>query len=327
MKAFNDEIVIYQSDDGAINFRGDLENENIIWGNLNQISSLFGRDKSVISRHIKNIFKSKELERSQTVAIFATVQKEGKRKIKRNIEYFNLDVILSVGYRVDSKTATKFRIWATKTLKKHIIEGYTINLKIIENNKEHFLKKLDDLKKIVQKNTLVDTKDVLSLIESFSNTFFTLESYDKNNFPKFNNVFEIQVDSKELKQGLLNLKKELINKGEATELFGQEKRKGELEGILGSVFQSVFGKDAYVSIEEKASHLLYFIVKNHPFNDGNKRSGAFAFIWLFQKANIDILNRISPETLATLTLLVAQSNPNEKDKIIGLILLLLHSNH
>ena len=327
MKVFNDEIVIYQSDDGAINFRGDLENESIIWGSLNQISSLFGRDKSVISRHIKNIYRSKELERSQTVAIFATVQKEGKRKIKRNIEYFNLDVILSVGYRVDSKTATKFRIWATKTLKKHIIEGYTINSKIIEHNKEHFLKTLDDLKKIVLKNTLVDTKDVFNLIESFSNTFFTLESYDKNNFPKFNNVFDIQVDSKELKQGLLNLKNELISKGEATELFGQEKRKGELEGILGTVFQSVFGKDAYVSIEEKASHLLYFIVKNHPFNDGNKRSGAFAFIWLLQKANIDILNRISPETLATLTLLVAQSNPNEKDKIIGLILLLLHSNH
>ncbi len=327
MKVFNDEIVIYQSDDGAINFRGDLENESIIWGSLNQISSLFGRDKSVISRHIKNIYRSKELERSQTVAIFATVQKEGKRKIKRNIEYFNLDVILSVGYRVDSKTATKFRIWATKTLKKHIIESYTINSKIIEHNKEHFLKTLDDLKKIVLKNTLVDTKDVFNLIESFSNTFFTLESYDKNNFPKFNNVFDIQVDSKELKQGLLNLKNELISKGEATELFGQEKRKGELEGILGTVFQSVFGKDAYVSIEEKASHLLYFIVKNHPFNDGNKRSGAFAFIWLLQKANIDILNRISPETLATLTLLVAQSNPNEKDKIIGLILLLLHSNH
>jgi len=317
-------IEIYQSENGALELQSD-KNKDTIWANLNQIAELFGRDKSVISRHIKNVFQSKELEEKSTVAIFATVQKEGKREISRDLEYFNLDMILSVGYRVNSKAATKFRQWSTKTLKQHITKGYTINQKQLEKNKQQFLQTLDDLKIVSQANKFLETKDVLSLIQTFSDTFFSLESYDKNNFPKSGNEVEIVATAKDLINDFEGLKKELIKKGEATDLFGQEKNRGSLEGIFGSVFQSVFGKDAYASAEEKAAHLLYFIVKNHPFNDGNKRSGAYAFVWLLQKASIKFTDKISPETLTTLTLLVATSLPEEKEKMIGLILLLLNT--
>ena len=318
-----DEIIIYQAKNGAIELKGDFNKDNVIWANLNQISKLFGRDKSVISRHIKNIFNGKELDKKSTVAIFATVQKEGTRTVTREIEYFNLDMILSVGYRVDSKTATNFRKWATQTLKQHITKGYTINPKQLEQNKKQFLQTLNNLKILTQNNTLVEVKDVLDLIQTFSDTFFNLERFDKNNFPKKGLYKEIKTTAEELQKDLQVLKSELIKKEEASELFAQEKKQGSLKGIFGTVFQSVFGQDAYPSIEEKAANLLYFIVKNHPFNDGNKRSGAFAFVWLLQKANYNYQTKITPETLTTITLLVALSAPQEKEKMIGLITLLL----
>ncbi|MCF6279397.1 MAG: virulence RhuM family protein [Flavobacteriaceae bacterium] len=313
--------IIYQAKDGAIELQQDFDNQTF-WATQKQISKVFDVNIPAINKHIKNILKGEELDNS-TISILETVQKEGKRKVVRKIEHYNLDMMISIGYRVNSKNATKFRIWATKTLKQHITQGYTINQKILEKNKDLFLKTLNDLKILTQNNTNIDTKNVLTLVQSFSNTFFNLESYDKNIFPKSGVIKEIKATGKELQQDLQVLKTELIKKGEATQLFAQEKREGSLVGIFGTVFQSVFGQDAYPTIEEKASHLLYFIVKNHPFNDGNKRSGAFAFIWLLQKANYDYKNKINPETLTTLTLLIAISSPEEKDKMIGLITLLL----
>lgn len=318
------ELAIYQTESGALELRADARAETI-WANLEQIASLFGRDKSVISRHLKNIFKEGELDKQSTVAFFATVQQEGKRLVTRNIEYYNLDAILSVGYRVNSKVATKFRQWANSILKQHITEGYTINKKILEQNKEQFLQTLEDLKQLARSNPLIEAKDVLSLVQSFSSTFFTLDKYDRNEFPKEGTKQSIQATAKELMNDLQQLKAELIRKGEATELFAQEKTQGTLEGIFGNVFQTVFGEDAYPTLEEKAAHLLYFIVKNHPFNDGNKRSGAFSFVWLLQKAGYPYKNKISPETLTTLTLLIAESQPNDKEKMIGVIKLLLNT--
>lgn len=224
----NTNVVIYQAKNGQIEFRGDFKRDTV-WGSLNQISELFGRDKSVISRHIKNIFKSQELEPNSVVAKIATTASDGKTY---QVDYYNLDVILSVGYRVDSKQATLFRIWATKTLRQHLLEGYTINKKRIALNYERFLR------------------------------------------------------------------------------------------AVGNVFQSFGKQDVYPTVEEKASHLLYFMVKNHPFVDGNKRSGAFAFVWLLRKAGLLRAN-LTPEALTALTLLVAESPAKEKEKIIGLILLLL----
>ncbi len=313
--------VIYQAKNGALELQTDIAKDTI-WANLKQIASLFDRDKSVISRHIKNIFKDEELYKNSVVAKNATTGSDGKTY---QVDFYNLDLIISVGYRVNSKVATNFRKWATKTLKQHITQGYTINQKVVEKNKQQFLQTLENLKILSQNNKLLEVKDVLSLIQSFSNTFFNLENYDKNNFPKGNKITEIKTTANELQHDLQLLKTELIKKGEATQLFAQEKKEGSLQGIFGNVFQSVFGEDAYPSIEEKAANLLYFIVKNHPFNDGNKRSGAFAFIWLLQKAKYDFISKINPETLTTLTLLIAISAPEEKDKMIGLIKLILNS--
>ncbi len=176
-------------------------------------------------------------------------------------------------------------------------------------------------------NQQIETKDILSLIQSFSNTWFSLDSYDKNEFPTQGTQEEITTSAAELHKDLQQLKAELIKKGEATELFAQEKKTGNLEGVFGTVFQSVFGQDAYASVEEKAAHLLYFVIKNHPFNDGNKPSGAFSFIWLLQKSGCDFKTKISPETLTTLTILIAQSSPEEKEKMVGFILLLLNSKN
>lgn len=317
-----DKLAIFQAENGALELHTDAQQETI-WASLDQIAQLFSRDKSVISRHIKNIFKDQELEKDSVVAFFATTASDGKTYQVAN---YNLDMILSVGYRVNSKLATKFRQWANKILNEHITKGYTINEKVLEKNKTQFLQTLEDLKLLAQNNTQIETKDILSLIQSFSITFFALDSYDKNEFPKQGEQKEIEANAQELQKDLQQLKLALIQKGEATELFAQEKKQGNLEGIFGTVFQSVFGQDAYPAVEEKAAHLLYFIVKNHPFNDGNKRSGAFSFVWLLHKAGYNFRQKISPETLTTLTILIAESKPDDKEKMVGIVLLLLNSD-
>lgn len=312
------ELAIFQTNSGSIEIRTDAKNATV-WLTQADLSAIFEKDQSVISRHLKNIFKDGEVEEK------SNMQKMHITNSDKPVSLYSLDIVLAVGYRTNSAKAINFRKWATKTLKQHITKGFTINQKVLEQNKQQFLKTLDDLKILSLNNELLEAKDVLDLIQSFSNTFFTLENFDKNNFPKNGETAEVITTAKDLKTDLLVLKAELIKKGEATGLFAQEKKQDSLEGIFGNVFQSVFGKDAYPSIEEKAAHLLYFIVKNHPFNDGNKRSGAFAFIWLLQKVNYDFSKKISPETLTTLTLLIAISNPNEKEKMVGLIRLILNS--
>lgn len=317
-------IAVYQAENGSIELKTDAS-EGTIWADQKQISELFGVERSVVTKHIKNIYKDKEIDKNSTCAFFAQVRLEGHRNVKRNIEHYSLDIILAVGYRTNSSKAIAFRKWATYALKQHITQGYTLNPKVLKQNKELFLNTLNDLKILTQDNDLIETKDVLSLIQSFSTTFFNLESYDKDNFPKQGTQVEVKASAEELYDDINKLKQELIKKGEATELFAQEKVKGKLEGIFGTIFQTVFGEDAYVTIEEKAAHLLYFIIKNHPFNDGNKRSGAFSFIWFLHKAQYSFTSRISPETLTALTLLIAESNPQDKEKMIGIILLLLNT--
>lgn len=317
------QIIIYQGNNGAIEFKGDFEKETI-WGSLQQIADLFDTDKSGISRHIKKIYKLNELDRTSTVAKYATVQKEGSRKILRNIEYYNLDLILSVGYRVNSMKATMFRQWATKTLRKHLLKGFTINKNRVNKNYQSFLIAVDEVKRFLPDGNELKTSDVLDLIKLFASTWFSLDSYDKGVLPKKGNIKkQIIITSDELNDALNKLKAELIKKGEASELFGQDKYKDSIRGIVGNIFQSFGGNDLYPTLGEKVAHLLYFIVKNHPFTDGNKRSGAFAFVWFLQKAKMLDTSKLSPEALTALTLLVAESNPKDKDKIIGLILMLL----
>lgn len=317
------EIIIYQTKNGSLEFKSDFSRETI-WASLQQIADLFETDKSGISRHIRNIYESSELEHKATVAKNATVQVEGKRKVKRDIEYYNLDLILSVGYRVNSKTATKFRQWATKTLREHIIKGYTLNKKVLIKNYDEFLQAVESVKKLLPAGSEMGAQETLELVKLFAGTWFSLDAYDKSALPKSGlSKKQVQFTAEELVGALAKLKQDLLKKKQAGELFGLAKKTGSLEGIVGNVFQSAFGQDVYISIEEKAAHLLYFIIKNHPFTDGNKRSGAFAFVWFLNKAKILNPAKLTPEALTALTLLVAESKPQDKEQMVGLILLLL----
>lgn len=322
MKKNVKEIVIYQAKNGQIEFRGDFDRDTV-WGSLNQIAELFGRDKSVVSRHIKNIFQSQELEPGVAVAKIATTASDGKIY---QVDHYNLDVILSVGYRVDSKQATQFRIWATRTLRQHLIEGYTINKTRIAENHEKFLQAVSDVKALLPTGNVVHTQDVLELVKAFANTWVSLDAYDTQNFPENGATKKaVSFTADELTQALHEFKQELLVQKQATDLFGQERSDNAVHGIVGNVFQSFGNQDVYPTVEEKASHLLYFMVKNHPFVDGNKRSGAFAFIWFLRKAGL-LRASLTPEALTALTLLVAESKPKDKEKMTGLILLLLQKN-
>jgi death-on-curing family protein len=319
-------IVIYENLQNEIEIEVYFEDDNF-WLSQRAMAELFSRDSDTIGLHLTNIYKEEELSEFSTTELFSVVQIEGTRKVKRKIKHYNLDAILSVGYRVNSKQGTKFRQWATARLKDYLVKGFAINQNRIKENQEQFLKTLDDLKLLSKQNAQINTSDILELIKSFSHTWFSLDSFDKNTFPENGTKKELDLTSADLQNDLMILKKELIRKNEATELFAQEKRIGNLGGIFGNVFQTVFGEDAYPTLEEKAAHLLYFIIKNHPFNDGNKRSGAFSFIWFLQKSGKHFLDNIRPETLATLTILIAESNPSEKDKMVGLVKLLLQKKH
>lgn len=318
------EIKIFQGKKGSAQVQVHLENETV-WLSLDQIASIFGKNKSTISRHIRNIFNTDELLPEQTVAKYATVQKEWNKEVTRNIEYYNLDMIISVGYRVNSKEATQFRIWATSILKEHITEGFTINKNRIQHNYENFLEAVENVRKVLPNlGENIKTEDILELIQSFANTWLSLDSYDKDLLPTegFTKT-RLDIEASELYDDVASFKSELIGKSQATEIFAQEKNSKSLEGIFWNIFQSFDGKDVYPSIEEKAAHFLYFIVKNHPFVDGNKRTGAFSFLWFLRKVGFNFSSTITPEALTAITLLVAESNPKDKERIVGLVILLL----
>jgi prophage maintenance system killer protein len=314
------EIVIFQAKNGAIELRGDFRKETI-WASLQQIVDVFGVDKSGISRHIKNIFKDEELDRNSVVAFFATTATDGKTY---NVEHFNLDMILSIGYRVNSKQATGFRIWATRVLRQHITKGFSINPKVVKHNYAEFQQALENIKKLLPKGQVIDNESVLELISAFADTWLSLDAYDKGKLvEKGSTKKKVAITSEQLGEALIDFKLALIKKGEATELFGTERGVGNLAGIVGNVSQTFSGKALYPTIEEKAAHLLYFVVKNHPFVDGNKRSGAYAFVWFLNRAGILDRTKITPPTLTAITLFIAESDPKKKEQMIRLVLQLL----
>ncbi len=316
------DIVIYQARSGKIEFKGDFK-EDTVWGNLSQIAELFEVQKPAVSKHLKNIYEEGELDKKATVSILETVQTEGNRKVARRIEYYNLDAILSVGYRINSKKATRFRIWATKTLKQHLIEGYTLNKNRIAKNYDNFLRAVSGVKAVLPKNSELRAEELLEIINAFAGTWLSLDAYDTESFPKRGATKrEVSFTAEEFIRSLKDFRRQLIANKQASELFGQEQQKSSIEGIVGNIFQSFDGEEVYPTVEEKAAHLLYFMVKNHPFIDGNKRSGAFSFVWFLRRAGV-LRMSITAEALTALTLLIAESNPKEKNKMIGLILLLL----
>ncbi len=320
MKKLKNKIVIYQGKNGEIKFRGDFSKDTI-WGTQKQIADVFGVERSVITKHVNNIFSNEELNKKAVCANFAHTAEDGKTY---NTNFYNLDIILAVGYRTNSAKAIEFRKWATKILKQHITKGYTINPKIIEKNYQSFMDAVEKVQRLLPKGNKISNENILELIKSFASTWFSLESFDEDNLPQNGYTkkdVRIQVD--QLYKDIEIFKRQLIKKKLATGLFAQERSKKGLEGIIGNVFQAVFGTEVYETIEEKAAHLLYFSVKNHPFSDGNKRTGAFIFIWFLNKIRFDYRNKITPEALTAITLFIAESKPQEKDKMIGLILLML----
>ena len=280
------------------------------------MSKLFDRDIKTIGKHINNAL-NEELKGIPTVAKFATVQKEGEREITRNLEYYNLDMILSIGYRVKSDKGIIFRKWANKILKDYMLKGYAINQKRLEYL-EKTIKLIDIANRMDERLENNDAKEILKVIGDYSKALNLLDEYDHRTLKKVKgNIDERKIEYKEC----INI----INKlkfNEESSLFAVERDKG-LESIIGNIYQSFDGQDIYKSIEEKASNFLYLIVKNHVFADGNKRIAATLFIYFLNYYGILYKNdkqTIDNNTLAALTLLIAESNPREKEVIIDLVM-------
>jgi hypothetical protein len=316
IKIYND-IVIYQSKSGALEFRADIKNDTL-WATQTQIADLFNVDRTVATKHINNILKEGEVNKK------SNVQKMHIPNSDRPVSLYSLDIILAVGYRTNSSKAIIFRKWATATLRQHIIKGYTINKTRIAANYEAFMRTVQDVRALLPASSFADTQNILELITLYADTWLSLDAYDKDKLTTTGATRKsVQITSVQLNNALLLFKKSLIKQGSATDLFGSEVFFGSIKGIIGNVMQSFAGKDLYPTIEEKAAHLLYFIVKNHPFIDGNKRSGAYSFIWFLRQAEILDLVRITPPALTALTLLIAESKPSDKEKMIGLVCMLL----
>ena len=320
-------IIIYKDANGEIKLDVSLENDTV-WLSQKQMEMLFDRDKSVISRHIKNIFKEGELDKKSVVAKNATTASDGKTY---QVEFYNLDMIISLGYRVNSKRATSFRVWATKVLKEYLINGYALNQKRLEQ------KGLQELNKTISllQNTisqseleLTEAKGLLDVILNYSRTWSLLQGYDEDslhvNIKPKEAKFVLDVD--EAKEAIAQLKSDLMRKGEATELFGHEKA-GEFGGMVRNIYQTFGGVDLLPSVEEKAANLLYYIIKGHPFNDGNKRIGAFMFILFLSKNNMLYKSngelKINDNALVALSLMTAKSDPQQKETVINLIVNIL----
>lgn len=326
------EIILYKTDDGKSQLDVRLEDETI-WLNQKQIAELFDRDYKTISKHIINIFKEGELKKKATVAKIATVQKEGNRNISRALEFYNLDMIISVGYRVNSKRGTQFRIWATQTLKDHLIKGYTINEKRLQEQQEKWKElqqTVEFLKRTVGKKELnnKETQGLLEIISQYTRSFVLLSKFDNESLEATSSEKKLtyEIKYKEAVTAIEELKKNLLGINEASDLFGRQRDEG-FKSLLQSVVQTFGGEYLYPTIEEQAAHLLYFVIKNHPFTDGNKRIGAFLFIWFLQR-NKHLLrknndSKINDNALVALALLVAQSDPSTKDLMVKLIMNLI----
>lgn len=309
------EIILFE--DGNVKLEVNMHDETV-WLNLDQMSDLFGRDKSVVSRHIKNIFEEKELEKSSVVANFATTATDGKTY---NVDYYSLDVIISVGYRVKSKEGTKFRIWANKILKDYMIKGYAVNQKRLEYL-EKTIKLIDIATRLNEDLRSDESYNMLKIISDYTKALETLDKYDHNQIkkPKGN----INKDKKIKYEDCIELINEMPFK-KTSDIFGIERDQG-LESVINNVYQEFDGQEIYPSIEEKACNFLYLIVKDHIFVDGNKRIGATLFLYFLNFYNLLIKNGknvIEPETLVAVTLFVAQSNSKEKDIVISLLMNIL----
>lgn len=325
------ELLIYQAEDDQIQIKFDGDAQTL-WLTQKQMGILFDKDVRTVNEHIKNIYKEQELEALPTIRKFRIVQKEGKREVERNVAHYNLDVIISVGYRVNSKKGTQFRQWATKRLKDYLVQGYVINQERLNSNAQALKQAISLIQKTAQSPELTAEagSGLVEIVSRYTKTFLWLQQYDEGLLIEPNGHEGGILPSSDVAMHCLNqLKASLIKRGEATNLFARLRGDG-LSSILGNLDQTVFGEPAYPTVESKAAHLLYFVIKNHPFSDGNKRSGAFLFVDFLHRNN-RLLNAqgeaiINDTGLAALTLLIASSDPKQKEVIIRLVMAMLAIN-
>ena len=321
----DNKIVIYQSKDGHTQLDVNLEGETV-WLNRQQLAELFDRDVKTIGKHINNALKEELNDGIATVAKFATVQKEGSRQVTRNVEYYNLDMIISVGYRVKSKRGVEFRRWANSVLKDYLIKGYAINQRIREKNYQQMVQLVRSMARTVKLEDL--TTDVrnalLDVVVDYTYALDRLDDYDYQRLTipessteeKFHATYE----------GAMKVLEELREKFGGNDLFANQKD-DSFKSSIGQIYQTFGGQELYPTVEEKAAMLLYLITKNHSFSDGNKRIAATLFLWFMNENGIlydDMHNkRIDDATLVALTLLIAESRPEEKDTMVKVVVNLI----
>lgn len=320
------DIAIYQADNGAVEVQIGQET---VWLTQRHMAEVFCTTPENVLMHLRNIFKEEELAESATAKDFLAVRTEGKRQVQRTLKHYNLDAVISVGYRVNSKKAVAFRQWATTVLRQHLTQGYSLNRKRLEANAQELEAALLLVRKIAQNPELPQEagRGLLDVVTRYARTFLLLQRYDEGLLTDPPQQPGGTLPTPEqARAALVQLKSDLMGRGEATDLFARERGDG-LDALLGNLDQSVFGEPAYPTVEAKAAHLLYFVIKNHPFADGNKRSGAFLFVdFLARNGRLmsadgqPVINDIG---LAALALLVAESDPAQKDTLIRLIMNML----
>lgn len=320
----SEEIIVYQSSDLNSKLKVRFESDSL-WLSLNQLTQLFERDKSVISRHLTNIYKEGELTREATVAKNATVQIEGNREVFREVEYFNLDAVISVGYRVNSKRGTQFRIWATKVLKEKLLESAK------RSDQTNQLTQVIRFIARITEGKSIEKEEALGLLQVITEYDYALELLDQYDHQKLTlTPVPVEKESKIITVAeVRQLVREMKEKFRVSHLFGREKDES-LESSVAAVFQTFDGKQLYCSPEQKAANLLYFLTKNHSFVDGNKRIAAATFIYFLHKNNMLYTSQrmkiIDNNTLVALTLMLAESNPDDREMLVKVIVKILQGN-
>ena len=320
----DEKVVVYETPDGEMRVDVRLDQETV-WLTQRQMSEVFQTSSDNVGLHLKNVFADGELEESATTEDFSVVQTEGKRQVRRALKHYNLDAIISVGYRVNSKRGVQFRQWATHTLRDHLVRGYTVHKqRLAERGLREARETLDLLDRTLRNQALVDNtgQAILELITGYADAWRLLLEYDEDRLatPPGAKPSVGVLDYDSATRAIGKFKQELMSRNEASPLFGNPRGEA-LEGILGSIEQTMFGESLYRSREEKAAHLLYFIVKDHPFTDGNKRIGSLLFLMYLNQESV--AHRLNPQALTALTLLIAESAPADKDLMIRLIINLL----
>ena len=325
------EVVLYQEPDGEIQLDVRLDQETV-WLTQRQMAVLFKTSTDNIGLHLKNIFKERELEESATTEDYSAVQKEGRRGVRRNLKHYNLDAIISVGYRISSKRGTQFRIWATRTLKDHLLRGYTLNEKRLrEKGLGDIEQTVGLLARTLTQHALVtdEGRAVLEVVHQYTRAWRLLLDYDEGRLPEkpshpIKPAADLSLD--DARSGIACLRETLAARSETTTLFGQE-RGDQLNGILGAIKQTFGGEPLYPTVQVRAAHLLYFVIKDHPFADGNKRIGTLLFLEYLRRNRLltrpDGRPRLADNAMVALALLVAESEPAQKDLMIRLILNLM----